>query len=75
MIPVSAVAFAALALSALNFVGLFALAWGGRRLRRSTDEAIADARHEFEFGFAFLDDRIRTRSTPRRNTPIERIGD
>tara|TARA_B100000427_G_scaffold223518_1_gene187221 strand:+ start:306 stop:533 length:228 start_codon:yes stop_codon:yes gene_type:complete len=75
MISASSVALAALALSTANFIGMFALAWGGWHLRRLAAEAIEDARHEFESGFAFLDGRIRSRSKPRRPHPIEPAGD
>lgn len=75
MIPVSAVAFAALALAAVNFIGLLALAWGGLRIGRRAASALEDARHEFESGFAFLDGRIRARAAPRRHIPFERTGE
>ena len=63
-------AAAALSLAALTLCALALLAWRVTQTATAAATALDDARHEFEAGLQFLQDRIR----PRRRG-IEKIQD
>ena len=59
-------------ITAAELAALAGLFWLYRRLRRETEDAIDDARHETETGFTYLRDRIAASEHPQRTA---RAGD